>query len=101
MVWRLTISRPRLSASKPATNDEEAGVVAVGSRAKGVGVGEDVGKSDAASSEGETPKDAGDVGAALDPLWLWSEGECSELRSVGPRERRSTVVWKVMLRDGS
>ena len=76
--------------------------MAVDGGVKRVGIGENVGESDGASSEGKAPKDDGDVGTALDPLWLSSEGERSASRFVGTRERGSTVGGnEKLLRDES
>ena len=68
-------STPRLSASESASSvskrvGEDGPGVVVADGLKAVGTGHEVGKSDETRS-----KDAGDDGAALDPLRLSSEGE--------------------------
>lgn len=78
MARRLVISTPRLSASESAANvsrrmDEDGAgfvvVVAVDGGLNGMGTGQGVGESDAArSKERDASTDAGDTGAALDPL---------------------------------
>ena len=86
----LVMSTPRLAASVSATSVSRkvgsdgpgSGVavpVAVCDGSKAVGIDQEVGERDETSEMRGASVDAGDVGAALDPLRLRSEGELSAL----------------------